>query len=137
MYKGFFIFSFLNSVCFAALEIQSENVELKDALSKNAYEPNYFSMLFGLFVVVLLVYLTGFLYQKLIRIKICDNNNIESNKPLVVSNTPLGQGKNLYVIKINDNYCLIGVTQHNITFIKDINSEEKIVKKRSEDEKES
>ena len=83
------------------------------------YEPNYFSLFLGLFFVIGLVYLTGIVYQKLTKVKLSQQEN-ELNKIQIVSTTSLGQNKALHVIKINDEYSLIGATQNNITFLKDI-----------------
>ncbi len=119
------ILSFLSltSVAFATSELYQNNEELKEALS-NPYEPNWFSLIFGLCVVVGLIYLTGFIYQKLLKIKL--NTQDITDKIQIVSSVPLGQGKNLYLIKVNDEYSLIGATQSNIVHIKDIKPMEKI-----------
>lgn len=104
---------------FAASELYNQNEEIKEALNSNMYEPNYFSLFFGLFVVIFLVYLTSYVYQKLIKVKLTpeekDIYDIE-----ILSTTSLGQNKSLHVIKTNGKCCLIGATQNNITFIKDI-----------------
>ena len=96
-----------------------ENQEIHKAINQVSYEPNWFSMIIGLFTVVFLIYLTGYLYQKLIRIKL-SNKNIEQNKIDVLSTTSIGQGRNLHVIKIGEKNILIGATQNNITYITDV-----------------
>ena len=55
---------------FAEVEpiVQDEN--LSEVLSKSSYEPNYFKMLFGLFIVIGLIYFTGIVYQKLTKVKL-------------------------------------------------------------------
>ena len=73
----------------------------------------------GLFFVIGLVYLTGIVYQKLTKVKLNQENN-EQNKIQIVTTTSLGQNKTLHVIKINNEYSLIGATQNNISFLKDI-----------------
>jgi flagellar biosynthetic protein FliO len=93
--------------------------DLSNILNTGGYEPNYFSMLFGLVVVIGLIYLTAILYKKLTKIKI-DNSQNEEHKIEIISSTSLGQNKNLYVIKVDSTYSLIGATQNNITHIKDI-----------------
>ena len=113
--KKVLTFLFLNSCVFA----QATPDEIKDVLSKNVYEPNYFSMILGLFVVIALIYITGFLYQKLTKVNMKPNNAF-LNKAQIISTTSLGQGRNIHVIKIGQSACLIGATQNNITFIKDI-----------------
>ena len=109
------LFLVLNSVAFA----DTNQEEIKEVLAQNHYEPNYFSMILGLFVVVGLIYLTGFLYQKLLKIKLQDAN-LDSLKPQIVSSVQLGQNKNLYVIKIKDEYSLIGASANNISLIKEL-----------------
>ncbi len=113
------VFLFLSEMILtcSAQEVFTNNKNIEEAL-KSTYEPNYFSMILGLLTVIFLVYITGFIYQKLIKIKIEDEN--VHNKATVISTTPLGQNKALYVIKINDEYSLLGVCQNNISYLKDI-----------------
>lgn len=118
MIKKVLLYLFLNSIVFA----QATSEEIKDVLSKNAYEPNYFSMILGLFFVVALIYITGFLYQKLIRVNII-SKDVEIIKPQIISTTSLGQGRNLHVVKIGSDLCLLGATQNNITYIKELADE--------------
>lgn len=104
---------------FAASELYAENEEIKQALNNNMYEPNYFSLFFGLFVVISLVYITSYVYQKLIKVKI-NQDDTDIYKIDILSTTSLGQNKSLHIIKANGKCMLIGATQNNITFIKDI-----------------
>lgn len=112
-----------SSFVFAQEELISE--EASKMLGKGVYEPNYFSMIFGLFVVVCLIYLTGFVYQRLIKINLKQENNA-LNHIDIISTTSLGQGRNLHVIKINGKYSLIGATQNNITYIKELDDKEDV-----------
>ncbi|MBQ8475454.1 FliO/MopB family protein [bacterium] len=97
----------------------AQSDEIENVLNQTNYEPGYFGMIFGLFTVIVLIYLTGFLYKKLTKIKF-DNTDDEKYKVEIVSSTPLGQNKNLYVIKVNSKYSLIGASQNAITYLKDI-----------------
>lgn len=100
-------------------QLYSNNDEIKEILAANPYEPNYFSMLFGLFVVVGLIYLTGFIYQKLLKV----NPAASSNQTIeIAAAKSLGQNKNLYVIKVNNEYSLIGATQTSISLLKELNN---------------
>lgn len=99
------------------------NEELNTALAQNMYEPNYFSLLLGLFLVIGLIYLTGLIYQKLIKVKINDSEEV-ANQIDIISTTSLGQGKNLHIIKLNGVYSLIGATNQTITHIKDFTEED-------------
>ena len=116
------IFNILTLSCYAASDLYSENEEIKNALSQNMYEPNYLSLFLGLFLVVGLIYLTGYIYQKLTKVKM---NSVDDllNKPEIISTTPLGQGKNIHVVKINDEYILIGATQNSINFLKNLDKD--------------
>ena len=109
----------LMTASFAASELYAENEEIKQALNNNMYEPNYFSLFFGLFVVISLVYITSYVYQKLIKVKI-NQDDTDIYKIDILSTTSLGQNKSLHIIKANGKCMLIGATQNNITFIKDI-----------------
>ena len=134
--KKILLFSFLlNFKCFADEQILSKSEQISKVLSKNPYEPNYFSMILGLFVVVGLIYLTGFLYQKLTKTAIT-SEEFMLNKAQIISTTSLGQGRNLHVIKIGSEACLIGSTQNNITFIKDVQLQTQKAKEKT-DEKNS
>lgn len=118
MIKKVLLCLFINVPVFA----QATSEEIKETLSKNAYEPNYFSMILGLFLVIVLIYLTGFLYQKLMKVNIAPKD-VEVIKPQIISTTSLGQGGNLHVVKIGDDICLLGATQNNITYLKEIKNE--------------
>jgi len=104
-------------------EAVNKSEEVSKILAQNAYEPNYFSMIFGLFLVVAMIYITGFLYQKLTKASVI-NKDLLLNKAQIISTTSLGQGRNIHIIQIGDSACLIGATQNNITFLKDIELQE-------------
>ena len=97
----------------------AKNEALASSLSKNTWEPSYPAMFFGLLLVVGLVYLTAFIYQKLLKVNLVSTAD-KNNKAEIISTTQLGQNKNLHVIKVNDEYILIGSTQNSITYLKDI-----------------
>ena len=132
--KKYFLLSFV-LICNKTIANTTGN-ELNEALAKNIYEPNYFSMILGLFVVVIMIYLTGYLYQKMTKINLKSNDEF-INKAQIISTTSLGQGKSLHVIKIGEKSCLIGSTQNNITFLKDIELTEQPKEKNTKDDKNS
>ena len=105
--------------------------EVSNILAQNSYEPNYFGMVLGLFLVIGMIYITGFLYQKLTKANTF-NQNSYINKAQVISTTSIGQGRNLHVVKIGQSACLIGSTQNNITFLKDIEIQEEAGEKNGE-----
>ncbi len=110
---------------YATSELYSNSEEVKEILNNNVYEPNYFSMILGLIFVVFLIYVTGYIYQKLTKVKLSDTLDCCAQ---VISTTQLGQGRNLHVIKIMDDYCLIGSTQNSITFLKDVDVKDNMIK---------
>ncbi len=116
MKRVFFLVVFLFSCAFAQ---NTESELLSETIVSKNIEPNYFGMLLGLFLVIGLVYLTAFVYQKMLKIKLNDNNT-KTQAPKIVATTPLGQNKNLHIIKINEEYILVGATQNSITYLKDI-----------------
>lgn len=129
MLKYFLVINLLTIQCLAS-EIFSNSENIENTLKSSSYEPNYFSLFLGLFLVIALVYLTGFIYQKLIKLNIKQSADTALNKINIISTTTLGQGKALHVIKVNNEYSLIGVCQNNISHLKDIklpdiNKEEK------------
>ena len=119
MLKYFLALNFLTFNCLAT-EVFSNSEDIQSTLKNNSYEPNYFSLILGLFLVIFLVYLTGFVYQKLIKINIKQQEDNVLNKIDIISTTPLGVNKSLHIIKVNEEYSLIGVCQNNITYLKDI-----------------
>ncbi len=123
MKKYLFILILLNNFCYASSELYDKNKEVQEILNNNVYTPNYFSMFLGLILVICLIYVTGFLYQKLIKVKLGDNTD-EKDKIQIISSCPLGQGKNLYIVKVNDESVLIGATQNNINFLKNIENKD-------------
>ena len=122
--KKILILNFLSTMCFAQDEVINKTEEVSKILAQDVYEPNYFGMILGLFLVVGLIYITGFLYKKLTKASIV-NNDLYLNKAQVISTTSIGQGRNLHVVKIGDKACLIGSTQNNITFLKDVELQNK------------
>ena len=113
----------LNSVVFASNEAITKSEEVSQIVNSSHYEPNYFTMILGLFFVVGLIYVTGFLYQKLTKVNL-KYENLYVNKPQIISTTSIGQGRNLHIVKVGDECCLIGSTQNSITYLKDVRLQE-------------
>ena len=126
MFRLIFALNILTTFVFA-----NENEELVKTIKSTAYEPNYFGMILGLFTVIGLIYLTGYFYQKLIRVKLTATNE---NLPKidVLTTTSVGQGRNLHVVKIGDKNILIGATQTNITYITDVDCEKELGGKKDD-----
>lgn len=107
---------FMQNICYSSETLYKNNEEIEHILNSNPYSPNYLSLFFGLAFVVALIYITGFIYQKLIKVKLSDEENVR-NQIKIISSQTLGQNKSLYVIQINDKKLLIGATQNNISYI--------------------
>lgn len=116
--KKILILNLLTLTSFAVENIDKTE-EISKIVGQNVYEPNYFSMILGLFLVVGMIYVTGFFYQKLTKAN-SFNQNYSQNKVQIVSTTNIGQGRNLHVVKFGDDVFLLGATQNNITYLKDV-----------------
>lgn len=116
-----FTFLFQNAV-FASDSFFEGSEEIKHALSSHLYSPNYLTMILGLLLVIILIYITGIIYQKLIRVKISTGDS-NTNKIDILYTAALGQGKNLHVIKVGHKTMLIGATQSNITYLNTIKND--------------
>ena len=88
-------------------------------LNQNTYNPNFVTMFFSLLVVIGLIYFTGIIYKKLIKIKLDDTSQDDCDIQ-ILKTISLGQGKNLHVIQIKQSRFLIGATQYNISYIKEL-----------------
>ncbi len=113
----------------ATSNVQNEYLspELKKSLSKDNHKPDFLHALFSLIIVIGLIYLTGFIYQKLIKFnskfikkESDDKNSLEIK---VVNCISLGQNKYLHTIEHNDKYLLIASTPQNITLLKEYDKE--------------
>lgn len=89
-------------------------------------EPNIISVLFSLFFVILLIYLTGIIYVKLNKagFKTLKKQQGEYSRShvSVISTTPLGNNKTLHVVELDGKRMLIGASSGAIQLIKDLGS---------------
>ena len=108
------------NVALAASDIYKQNEQIEN-ITKDMYEPNIFSLLLGLAVVVCLIYLTSYVYQKLIKIRLTNDTEEQLNKMQIINSLSLGQQKSLHIVKFNDEYSMISVCQNNINFLKNVN----------------
>jgi len=103
---------------------ESVSPELEESLKTHAHEPGIMSVIFALFVVVLLIYVTGLIYSKLnlVGAKTVKEQlkNYDISRAVVLSTTQLGQGKNLHVIELHEKRYLIGATPNSINLIKEL-----------------
>lgn len=102
--------------------------EIKKSLSSDNHKPDFIHALFSLIIVIGLIYLTGFIYQKLVKFnaKFVKKEGDKEN-PLeikVVNCIGLGQNKYLHTIEHNNKYLLIASTPQNITLLKEYSKED-------------
>lgn len=71
-----------------------------------------------MFVVFLAYYVTLFINKKAL-INIYKGNNFD-----IIDHLNLGKDKNLYIIKVCDEYLLLSVTNNSITYIKTLNADD-------------
>ena len=117
------MFVFLNSMATFAMESPYSSSEFQEVLKHDNYEPNYFTLIFGLIIVICLIYFTGYFYQKLIGVNSKSNKNANGdddfNKVKIISTTPLGQGKNIFVVEIKNKHLVLGATENQINLLKE------------------
>lgn len=117
------MFVFLNSMATFAMESPYSSSEFQEVLKHDNYEPNYFTLIFGLIIVICLIYFTGYFYQKLIGVNSKLNKNANGdddfNKVKIISTTPLGQGKNIFVVEIKNKHLVLGATENQINLLKE------------------
>lgn len=101
---------------------------MKSAMKNPASDmPSLLNLIISMTVVIGLIYLTGWIYQKLNRLnrsKLNDYELLERNNFKVLSSLPLGQHKHLYAVEINGKVLVLGSTQDNISLLKEFDSEE-------------
>ncbi len=124
MKKGLIIFSiFLTQL--ASFALSDEAIKLENLKTHN--EPTFFGAVFSLIAVLGLIYLVSFLYQKLtvFNEKITNGKEkLEANKFKIISTTPIGQGKFLHVVEVNNKFLALGSTPNNISFLREFSKEE-------------
>ena len=108
---------------------QASSVSTTDAAATLAtqpigQEPNFFSMIFSLIFVILLIYVTGILYTKLNKFGVKalkgQQGDVRASQVSVVSTTPLGNNKTLHVVELDGKRMLIGASSTAIQLIKDL-----------------
>lgn len=119
--------SLLSVMCMllsAPVYAESVTSNIKYALKHPAGSSSYYSVVIALGVVILLIYITGIIYAKL---NIIGHNtmkkqylNFGDTKVLILSTTPIGNNKSLMVVELAGKKMLLGVTNENITLIKDL-----------------
>lgn len=125
-------FTLVLLTCFIFIQAAFANDMLTSNIKyalKRSTDGSYFSVVIALGIVILLIYITGIIYAKL---NILGHNtmkkqyiDLKDSKLLILSTTPIGANKSLLVVELAGKKMLIGVTNDNITLIKDLSEEEK------------
>lgn len=100
---------------------------MKTAMKNESDMPGILNLVLSMAIVIGLIYLTGWIYQKLNKInklKLSDSFSPDKNTFKVVSSLPLGQQKNLYAVEINGKVLVIGSTAQTLSLIKEFDNEE-------------
>ena len=118
--------------------------DLRNSLKSAPCDISGVSVVFSLIFVVLLIYITGIIYQKLNVFgakKVKEQfRNADLNKIVVVSTTQIGQHRSLHVIELNNKRYLIGSAPNSISLIKELdnpaskNIQEPVKKSKDENE---
>lgn len=109
---------------------------MKQAMKGDSDMPSLLNLVLSLAIVIGLIYLTGWVYQKLNKINrksLVNRELIDKNSFNILSSMPLGQQKNLYAVEINDKVLVIGATAQNITLLKEFDKNENVDKIQAED----
>lgn len=108
---------FLNVFALAEEEL-FQSQENADLILKNTYTPNYLGMIFGLLLIICLIYLTAIIYQKLLKVKFIQQNSNANCNMQIVNSIQIGQNQKVSILKVGNEHLLIGSTQNNITMLK-------------------
>ena len=88
------------------------------------HEPSIISVLFSLFIVILLIYITGIVYTKLNKVGFKtlkrQQGELARSQVSVISTTQLGNNKTLHVVELDGKRMLIGASSGAIQLIKDL-----------------
>lgn len=95
---------------------------------KHSASVDYISVIISLGIVILLIYITSIIYAKLNELnqKTVKKQfkDFDESRVVIYSSTPIGQNKTLYVIGVYDKKLLIGVSNENISLIKDLSEKQ-------------
>lgn len=100
---------------------------MKSALKNSSSDmPSLLNLVISLAVVIGLIYLTGWIYQKLNKInrtKLKDMELLERHNFKILSSLALGQHKYLHAVEINGKVLVLGSTPDSISLLKEFDSE--------------
>ncbi|MDD3150047.1 MAG: flagellar biosynthetic protein FliO [Candidatus Gastranaerophilales bacterium] len=123
------IYAFSKELAENAVNNADKAIPITDALaSKNTYEPNMFSLVLSLTIVIVLIIITGWLFIKFNKFlpeilkKKADFDN--SNKINILSTTNLGNNKSLHIIEVKNRQFLVGSTVNEVNLIAEVTAKE-------------
>ncbi len=110
-----------------ASSITTSSVENADNVVRSVgSEPNIFTLISSLIIVILFIFLCAKFYTwlKKVGFKVVGQQagSIDSSRVTVVSTTPLGNNKTLHVVELDGKRMLIGASPNSIDLIKDLGS---------------
>ena len=87
---------------------------MKNAMKTQSDMPSLLNLVISMILVIGLIYLTGWVYQKLNRVNQAKLKDKFAGKNTfkIVSSLPLGSQKNLYAVEFNDKILAVGATQN-------------------------
>lgn len=112
------------SQAFATITIPSA---MKQTLKATAETPSLFNLVASLLIVIVMIYIVGWIYMKLSHInskQLFKQQDLPLNKPKLISGITLGQNRNLHVVELNNKYLVLGVTPNSINLIKEFDKNE-------------
>lgn len=98
--------------------------QMKVALKNTAVIPSISHVVISTFLMVVIIYLIAFLYQRLSafnarKFAIIDEKPISINKMKIVNSLSLGANKALFIVEVNDKFLVLGSTNNNISLVKE------------------
>lgn len=112
------------SQAFANISIPAN---MKQTLKATADTPSLFNLVASLLIVIIMIYIVGWIYMKLSHInakQLFKQQDLPLNKPKLISGITLGQNRNLHVVELNNKYLVLGVTPNSINLIKEFDKNE-------------
>jgi len=96
--------------------------------SKEATPPSYFSMLTSLFIVIVLIFIFGWAYNRLKEINPAlllsgKQYDKKANRFNLISTASLGQGKSIHLVEINGKRLILGSTANNVNLLSELPDE--------------